>query len=604
MLPTGGQHGQQAVPAGKGGAGRALGTHPWEVLGWGGWEQPGEEWVQETPSSPPSLAAWGEQLWASTPMCLEAPWESPHCTHPPPPGTSGSAGHASSCWRQGDLAHACLRGSSRGVWGGCPWFPLGASSKARGCVGRGLHPVTCLGWGSHGREVLLGLWRSGVQAAPQLAPHSPSGCKGAAMQVLTLHPTGLGGVQCSQGGGQPLSPQGSVGPGGLQPLSQWGPTCCGRGLSWGVPTAIVVGRPLSPHPSRHCWAVARRPASPGLSGFGKRERTRQTSPLSTPGRRRAPHIPPTLLQVWPTVVLGTLPWTSSPGTQGATQHPAADPGLDGHGVARSWLGQHHPALLRAVSCLHTGCQGPATLLPVQGHASGTWQGGLGSPAQPCWLVQHGGEQGSESAALAQCSTASSACKIPPAACLDLGTAPWPVCGTAASSVGTSHPALLCSVPSGRVQHGMPGPAWTIWETPGVLVRGIPKPCCPKAGGEPLLGPQHWGSSAPRVLGGLPQLRQHVQLWAQGVCLDQLCSTRLCITPWQHLPPQVGLGASCSPAKCVRAWRGQPASGMWLCPCHAQPGIGLCLPAGLHAAGVARHCGLHSWPRTGRFLFLP
>lgn len=59
MLPTGGQHGQQAVPAGKGGAGRALGTHPWEVLGWGGWEQPGEEWVQETPSSPPSLAAVG-----------------------------------------------------------------------------------------------------------------------------------------------------------------------------------------------------------------------------------------------------------------------------------------------------------------------------------------------------------------------------------------------------------------------------------------------------------------------------------------------------------------------------------------------------------------
>lgn len=58
--------------------------------------------------------ARGEWHWDGT-QCAWEPRGNPHIS---PIGTSGSAGRASSCWRRGDLAHACLRGGSGGMgWG-------------------------------------------------------------------------------------------------------------------------------------------------------------------------------------------------------------------------------------------------------------------------------------------------------------------------------------------------------------------------------------------------------------------------------------------------------------------------------------------------------
>lgn len=116
---------------------------------------------------------------------------------------------------------------------------------------------------------------------------------------------------------------------------------------------------------------------------------------------------------------------------------------------------------------------------------GRQHSGLGSLAQPCWLLPYGREQATELATLAQCSMLAKSLLL---LALTLALLPG-MCGSTARLVGTCCPALLHSMPVGKFQCGMLGAAWTSQESPGVLVQGIHKPCCPMAEGS-----SHWDSS--------------------------------------------------------------------------------------------------------------
>lgn len=142
------------------------------------------------------------------------------------------------------------------------------------------------------------------------------------------------------------------------------------------------------------------------------------------------------------------------------------------------------------------------------------------------------------ATLAPCGTVSSACDIPPAACLDLGTAPLCLHGTVPARWGPA--ALLRAPRQGAVWH--------------------------RTRQEP-----------PAALGGF-----HLGLGTAGPSLS--------ISPWQHrcCPGRAGSILLALAKRKGLAWPGSPRA--------VALASGPCLPARLHAASTARHRGLRSWTR--------
>lgn len=110
-------------------------------------------------------------------------------------------------------------------------------------------------------------------------------------------------------------------------------------------------------------------------------------------------------------------------------------------------------------------------------------------------------------------------------------------------------------------------------------------------GEPSMQPHLWGSGAPHAQGGLPQDAAAGPGSGAGRVPGPAASREASHRPAALLQGRGWLHRA--PAKRVRAWRGLTASGTPHCPCHARGRPSVCLPAGQHAAGTARHRGLRS-----------